>query len=600
MTYKSPVDDYRFNIHHMGLLEKLNKIPQYAEISQDIVDSVLDENVRIVENTIAPLNREGDLKGAQWQDGVVKSSPGFKEAYKTYVEGGWQGLAHDEKYGGQNFPQTINNATLENLNSANLSLSLCPLLTNGALFAIHEAGSQALKDTYIRKMVEGTWTGTMNLTEPQAGSDLALLKTKAIKQEDGTYRITGQKIFITWGEHDMTENIVHLVLARTPDAPEGVKGISLFVVPKFLVNEDGSLGKRNDVYCASLEHKLGIHASPTAVMMYGDNKGEVGAGAIGYLVGEENAGLKYMFIMMNEARFSVGVQGIGISERAMQQAFAYAQERLQGNTIDGSEGRKTVAINRHPDVQRMLLTMKSQVQGARSLAFYCAYCHDMARAAEDEETRKHYQSLSEYLVPIVKGFSTEMSMELTNLAIQVHGGMGFIEETGVAQHMRDARILSIYEGTTAIQANDLLGRKTYKDMGAACQAIGGQVQKTLQALEAEGSDTFKFIAARLQKSLKNYADTVMYLMQQGQARHLNEAFMGSVPYLMLSGYLFVGWKLAQSALVANKLDNKAYHEKIALAQFYAAHILPRTAALGQSVLAGEQAVQSATEVDFSV
>src|SRR5690606_12826084 len=424
----------------------------------------------------------------------------------------------------------------ENMNAANLAFSLCPLLTDGVIEALTAVGTEEQKARFIPPMLEGRWTGTMNLTEPQAGSDLALVATKAVKQEDGAYRLSGQKIFITYGEHDMAENIVHLVLARTPDAPKGVKGISLFIVPKFLVGEDGGLGARNDVWCASLEHKLGIHGSPTAVLLYGSGKGEVGEGAVGYLVGEENRGLEYMFIMMNAARFAVGTQGIALAERALQHATEYASERVQGQALEGSGG--PVAIVNHPDVQRMLLTMKALTEGARAVAYVAAAANDTARHHPDPAEQARSKSMYEYFVPVIKAFSTELSVEVASLGIQVHGGMGFIEETGAAQYYRDARILPIYEGTTAIQANDFVGRKVLRDGGAVVKALTEAMRQTVvevKAAAAEAGDDAEgmaLIAGQLEAAVDAYERAMRYVLTHAK-EGLRGVFMGSVPLLML-------------------------------------------------------------------
>lgn len=581
MSFKAATEDFQFNLMEMGLLKQVQSLPGFEEITDDVVPAVLEENARFVQEQVAPLNVLGDKQPCQWDNGVVKTTPGFKEALRDYTQAGWQALQHEVEYGGQNFPKLIAAATSENLNAANLAFALCPLLTDGCVEAIRQAGTEAQKQTFIPPMLDGRWTGTMNLTEPQAGSDLALLKTKAVKQADGTYRITGQKIFITYGEHDMSENIVHLVLARTPDAPAGVKGISLFIVPKFLVNEDGSVGKRNDVWCASVEHKLGIHGSPTAVLVFGDNKGEVGEGAIGYLIGEENTGLAHMFVMMNEARFNVGIQGIAVSERAYQHALAYAQERVQGNAIEGSDG--PVAIVDHPDVQRMLYTMRGLIEGARATALYGAMHHDMASHHPDEAIRKQHKALQEYLVPIVKAFSTEMSLEVTSLGVQVHGGMGFIEETGAAQYYRDARILPIYEGTTAIQANDFVGRKTWKDAGAVAKYFITEMGKTVAELKASNHANCQFIGEQLAEAVQAYEKSVNTVLSLGAQKALRAAFSGSVPFLMLAGYVHAGWQLAKAVLVAAQKEGDFYQQKVATATFYAAHLLPRVGALSGAV-----------------
>ncbi|WP_048768846.1 acyl-CoA dehydrogenase [Oligella urethralis] len=595
MSYKVPVDDINFNLKVMGLLEQIQALSAYEEISDDLVDAIIEENSRLVEEEIAPLNVVGDQDLPSCEQGEVSLSKGFKEALALFAEGGWQSLAHGPEFGGQGFPKLISTVLFENLNAANMAFALCPILTDGCIEAINQAGTEEQKQLYIPPMVEGRWTGTMNLTEPQAGSDLALLKSRAVRQDDGSYRISGQKIFITWGEHNASENIIHLVLARTPDAPAGVKGISLFVVPKFLVNEDGSLGKRNDVVCASLEHKLGIHGSPTAVMVFGDNQGEVGEGAIGYLIGEENDGLRHMFVMMNEARFAIGLQGTAISERALQMAWAYAQERLQGNAVEGGH-RDTVAINQHPDVRRMLMTIKSLTEGSRATALYAASCADLAKHHEDSEQRAHYQAIYEYLVPIVKGFATEMAQEATSLALQVHGGMGYIEETGVAQLYRDARILPIYEGTTAIQANDIIGRKTMRDEGAVAKYFVAEILETASGLTAHQHADLKFIGKALQAAAESYAKVVDSILSLGAERAMRQVFTASVSYLMLAGYMHTGWQLARQALVAAELDNG--NNKIATALFYAAQILPRVDALANAVFDSEQCVRSFEGIDF--
>ncbi|HTK00497.1 MAG TPA: acyl-CoA dehydrogenase, partial [Bordetella sp.] len=479
--------------------------------------------------------------------------------------------------------------------------SLCPLLTDGVIEALLTVGSETLRAAFVPNLVAGKWTGTMNLTEPQAGSDLAQVATRAVPQADGSYRLTGQKIFITYGEHDMAENIVHLVLARTPDAPRGVKGISLFVVPKFLPETDGSLGARNDVWCASLEHKLGIHGSPTAVLMYGAGKGDVGEGAVGYLVGEENRGLEYMFIMMNAARFAVGQQGIALAERATQQAVAYARERVQGRAVEGSSGPVTIA--HHPDVQRMLLTMRALTEGGRALSYVTAAAFDLASHHPDAETRARNRAFCEFLVPVVKGFCTESAVEVASLGVQVHGGMGYIEETGAAQHYRDARILPIYEGTTAIQANDLIGRKLLRDGGATARAILQAVRGTVDALQAAEADAgpedapaLALLRVNLLQAMQAQQQALEFMARTGMS-NVRAVFAGSVPLLMLTGVLLAGWQMARAALACQRLLRQAddgasewprdfLRNKRATAIFYGAHILPRAAALSAAVQAG--------------
>lgn len=602
MSYRAPIQDIRFVLKELAGLDNVLALPGFEEISQDLVDAVLEENARFVEQAIAPLNRAGDMTPAKWSDGAVATSPGFKKAFEEFAQGGWQGLQHEPEWGGQGLPKLVGAPASENMNAANLAFSLCPLLTDGVIEALTAVGTEEQKARFIPPMLEGRWTGTMNLTEPQAGSDLALVATKAVKQGDGTYRLSGQKIFITYGEHDMAENIVHLVLARTPDAPKGVKGISLFVVPKFMVGDDGALGARNDVWCASLEHKLGIHGSPTAVLLYGSGKGDVGEGAVGYLIGEENRGLEYMFIMMNAARYAVGIQGIAISERALQHASAYANERLQGQALEGSAG--PVAIANHPDVQRMLLSMRSLTEGARAVAYVAASASDISRHHADPAVRAQNKAVYEYLVPIVKGFSTEISVEVASLGLQVHGGMGFIEETGAAQFYRDARILPIYEGTTAIQANDFVGRKVLRDGGTVAKALAKEMRATVAQLEAAASaggkdaDGMALIARRLAAAVTAYESANEFVLGNAKGA-LRAVFLGSVPYLMLAGVVNAGWQLARAALVCGQqadADNASsfYTQKLATSVFYAAHILPRAESLSVAVCEGAVASQYAS------
>lgn len=594
MSYRAPIQDIRFVLKELAGLDAVLALPGFEEVSPDLVDAVLEENARFVEQAIAPLNRAGDTTPAKWSEGEVTTSPGFKKAFDAFAQGGWQGLQHEQEWGGQGLPKLVGAPASENMNAANLAFSLCPLLTDGVIEALTAVGTEEQKARFIPPMLEGRWTGTMNLTEPQAGSDLALVATKAVKQEDGAYRLSGQKIFITYGEHDMAENIVHLVLARTPDAPKGVKGISLFIVPKFLVGEDGGLGVRNDVWCASLEHKLGIHGSPTAVLLYGSGKGEVGEGAVGYLIGEENRGLEYMFIMMNAARYAVGIQGIAVSERALQQATAYANERFQGQALEGSAG--PVAIANHPDVQRMLLTMKSLTEGARAVAYIAAAACDISRHHADAAVRAQNKAVYEHLVPIVKGFSTEISVEVASLGLQVHGGMGFIEETGAAQYYRDARILPIYEGTTAIQANDFVGRKVLRDGGTVAGALAKEMRGTVAQLEAVAAkggadaDGIALIARRLAVAVSAYESATEFVLSNAKGA-LRSVFLGSVPYLMLAGVVHAGWQLARAALVCSQQADAGnasnfYTQKLVTSVFYAAHILPRAESLSVAVCEG--------------
>jgi len=588
MSYRAPVKDMLFDIRHLAGIDEIAKIPGFEEAGFDTAQAVLEECARFNEEVVAPLNVPGDRTPSSWNEGQVATTPGFKDAYRQYTEGGWQGLQHPVNYGGQGLPKTIGAACVEMLNSANLSFALCPLLTDGAIEALLTAGSEQLQATYLEKLVSGEWTGTMNLTEPQAGSDLALVRTRAEPQPDGTYKIFGTKIFITYGEHDMVDNIVHLVLARVAGAPEGVKGISLFVVPKFMVNPDGTQGARNDVHCVSIEHKLGIKASPTAVLQYGDH-----GGAIGYLVGQENRGLEYMFIMMNAARYAVGVQGIAIAERAYQKAVAYAKDRIQSRPVDGSIAASAPIIH-HPDVKRMLMTMRAYTEGCRAMASVAASAYDASHHHPDAEVRKQNQAFYEFLVPLVKGYSTEMSLEVTSLGVQVHGGMGFIEETGAAQYYRDAKILTIYEGTTAIQANDLVGRKTARDGGQTARAIAAQIEKTEAELARRDSVAARAVARRLTAARKAFLDVVDFIAGQAKGNP-NAAFAGSVPYLMLAGNLVAGWQLARSLLVAEDLaaqgEDKAFMDaKVVTARFYADHLLSRAPGLRDSIVEGADSV----------
>ncbi|HRN08702.1 MAG TPA: acyl-CoA dehydrogenase, partial [Ottowia sp.] len=587
MSYKAPVNDMLFNIEHLARIDQIAQMPGFEDAGLETAQAVLEECARFNEEVVAPLNFDADKAPSTHSGTSVTTSKGFKDAYKQYTEGGWQGLQHPSDFGGQGLPKTIGAACVEMLNSANLSFALCPLLTDGATEALLTAGSDELKSTYLEKLVSGDWTGTMNLTEPQAGSDLAQVRTRAEPQPDGTYKVFGTKIFITYGEHDMADNIVHLVLARVQGAPEGVKGISLFVVPKFMVNQDGSLGERNDVYCVSIEHKMGIKASPTAVLQYGDH-----GGAIGYLVGEENRGLEYMFIMMNAARYAVGVQGIAIADRAYQKAVQYANDRVQSRPVDGSVKGPATIIH-HPDVRRMLMTMRALTEGCRAMASTAAAAYDAAHHHPDAEVRQQNQTFYEFMVPLVKGYSTEMSLEVTDLGVQVHGGMGFIEETGAAQYYRDAKILTIYEGTTAIQANDLVGRKTARDGGLTAKAIASQIEATEEELAA-GSDDAKAVAKRLKAAREAFVDVVDYIAAQAKADP-NAAYAGSVPYLLLAGNLVAGWQLGRALLVAEKQlaaghDTAFMKAKVATARFYADHILTRVPGTRDAIVDGAGSV----------
>ena len=588
MSYVAPVKDMLFNIQHLAKIDQIAQIPGFEDAGFDTAQAVLEEAAKFNEGVLAPLNWEGDKNPSSWKNGVVTATPGFKEAFKQFTEAGWQGLQHPVDFGGQGLPKTIGAMCGEMQNSANMSFALCPLLSDGAIEALLTAGSDELKATYLEKLVSGQWTGTMNLTEPQAGSDLAAVRTRAEAQADGRYKGFGTKIYITWGEHDMAENIVHLVLARVAGAPEGVKGISLFVVPKFMVNADGSLGARNDVHCVSIEHKLGIKASPTAVLQFGDH-----GGAVGYLVGEENRGLEYMFIMMNAARYGVGVQGIAIAELAYQTAVRFSRERVQSRPVDGS-AKAGASIIHHPDVRRMLMTMRAYVEGCRAMASVAASAYDAAHHHPDAEVRKVNQTFYEFMVPLVKGYSTEMSLEVTSMAVQVHGGMGFIEETGVAQFYRDAKILTIYEGTTAIQANDLVGRKTARDGGQTAKALAAQIEATEADLLKSGTADALAVAKRLKAAREAFIDVVNFIASNTKANP-NAAFAGSVPYLLLAGNVMAGWQLARSLLVAQEqiaagTDVAFMQAKITTARFYADHLLVKAGGMRDSIVDGAECV----------
>jgi 3-(methylthio)propanoyl-CoA dehydrogenase len=600
MSYVPPVKDMTFVLEELADIASVATLPGLGDSNRDTVQAVLDEAAKLTAEVIAPLNVDGDRRPSEWRDGDVATTPGFGDAYRQFAEGGWQGISHPTDFGGQGLAKLIATPCIEMLNASNLSFALCPVLTDGAIDALLTAGSDELKTRYLPKLIAGEWTGTMNLTEPQAGSDLSLVRSRAEPQVDGSYKVFGTKVFITWGEHDMAENIVHLVLARTPKAPEGVRGISLFLVPKFLVNADGSLGARNDVHCVSIEHKLGIKASATAVLQYGDN-----GGAIGYLVGEENRGLEYMFIMMNAERFAVGLQGIGVSDAAYQKAAAYAKERIQSRPVDGSSAGP-VAIVHHPDVRRMLGTMRALTEGARALAYVAAAHSDIARHAGDAVTRAEHSAIYEYLVPIIKGWSTEMAVDVTSLGVQVHGGMGFIEETGAAQFYRDARILSIYEGTTAVQANDLVGRKTLRDGGAAAHALLEQIDHTLNALQAadagEATRVFDAMRRRLADGRDALAKVIAHILEYGK-HDPNGIYIGSVLYLKLAGIVLSGWQMARALLVAQRKraqDPVFYGAKIATVHCFAEYVLTQARALETAIVSarGDDPLFALTDAQF--
>ena len=591
MTYRAPINDMLFCMTELAGLDQVALLPGFEDAGLETAQAVLEECAKFNEGVVAPLNWEGDKNPSAWKDGVVTTTPGFKQAFRQFGEGGWQGLQHPVEFGGQGLPKTIGAACIEMINSASLSFALCPLLTDGAIEALLTAGSAEQRALYLPKMISGAWTGTMNLTEPQAGSDLAMVRTRAEPQADGSYKIFGTKIYITYGEHDMAPNIVHLVLARVAGAPEGVKGISLFIVPKFIVNPDGSLGARNDAHCVSIEHKLGIKASPTAVLQFGDH-----GGAVGTLIGEPNRGLEYMFIMMNAARYAVGVQGIAVAEMAYQKAAQFARDRVQSRPVDGSLPG-SAAIIHHPDVKRMLMTMRAYVEGCRAMAITAAAAFDASHHHADAQTRQQNQAFYEFLVPLIKGYSTEMSIEVASLGIQVHGGMGFIEETGAAQYLRDARILTIYEGTTAIQANDLVGRKTARDGGRTAKAIAAQIAATEARLAERDSVAAKAMLKRLRAGREAFEQVVDFVAAKTRTQP-NAVFAGSVPYLMLAGNVMAGWQMARALLVAEDglaagAENATFlRAKIATAHFYAEHLLSKVPGLRDSIVEGGESVSA--------
>jgi alkylation response protein AidB-like acyl-CoA dehydrogenase len=589
--YRAPLKDLQFVLHDLIGDGELQSCRDLGDYSADLADSVLAEADRFAQSILDPLYRTGDRDGAKWTPQGVVTPPGFKEAYAQFVEGGWPSLAHSLEFGGQGMPHVLASAVEEIWTSANCAFKLCPMLTHSAIEALEQVGTPAQQQTYLPKLISGEWSGTMNLTEPQAGSDLAQVRTRAVPAGDH-FKLFGQKIFITYGEHDFTSNIVHLVLARIDGAPGGVKGISLFLVPKFLPRKDGSPGERNDVSCLSIEHKLGIHASPTCVMAYGQKDG-----AIGYLVGEANAGLKHMFIMMNAARLAVGLEGYALAERSFQQAAEWARTRIQGRPpVAAADG--PAPIIHHPDVKRMLLTMKSHTEAMRALALYAAYLLDLGERHPDETIAEGAAGRAALLIPIVKGWSTESGIDLTSLGIQVHGGMGYVEETGAAQPYRDVRISSIYEGTTGIQANDLLNRKLSRDQGAAMNSLLAEATHELEAIQSKDDAVLGAKTAALEAlaTTQRSAGIVLKAMMSAPA----DAYAVSIPFLKLCGFAFGGWLLAKSAAIAERklaqggADRQFLAGKIASARFYADHILPQTLALARVV---EKGARSVVETD---
>jgi 3-(methylthio)propanoyl-CoA dehydrogenase len=583
-TYSAPLRDIRFVLEHVTPLAEVTALDPYAHADPDLVVGLLEEAGRFSSEAVAATNRDGDLEGARLDGDEVVLPASFKKVYDQYVAAGWGTLQHPTEFGGGGFPLLVANAVKETLTSANMAFSLGPLLTTGAVYLLAHHASEEQQQTYLPKMVTGEWAGTMNLTEPQAGSDVGAVTTKAVPQDDGTYRIAGQKIYITYGEHQLTENIIHLVLARLPDAPPGTKGISLFIVPKFLVNDDGSLGERNDVTCVSLEHKLGIHASPTCVMAYG----EQGEGAVGYLVGEPHTGMRGMFTMMNDARLGVGIQGLAIAERAYQQALAYAQERRQGRGPTSEPGEQSPIIE-HADVRRMLLTMKAYNEAMRALCYANAHAIDLAHASDDPVVREQQQKLADLLTPLSKAWSTDLGVEMTSLAVQVHGGMGYVEETGVAQHFRDARIAPIYEGTNGIQALDLVGRKLPYDGGAFVKGFLADQREVVSSLP----DELAALAGPLGDALDVLERTTDWIFAQRESP--NDVFAGATPYLRIFGTVVGGLYLAKGAAAAQRLldagdtgtfDADYLQARITVARFYAEQLLPQVHGLVGAVTAG--------------
>ncbi|MBV8150093.1 MAG: acyl-CoA dehydrogenase, partial [Candidatus Eremiobacteraeota bacterium] len=572
----------------------------YEETS-DVLDAILEEAGTFASEVLDPINASGDKEGCTWRDGAVTTPKGFKEAYHQFAKAGWIGLPVSPEYGGQGLPQLILGPTLEMWNAANVGFANGPLLNQGAIEAIELTGSPEQKERYIPRLVSGEWTGTMCLTEPQAGSDLGAVRAKAVLEGDH-YRISGQKIFITFGEHDLAENIVHLVLARLPDAPEGTKGISMFIVPKFLLKPDGTLGVRNDVHCASIEHKLGINANPTCTLNYGEKTG----GAIGYLVGEANRGLEYMFIMMNAARFSVGVQGLAIADRAYQSALAFAKERVQSRDIKDVTARNAPAVTiiHHPDVRRMLMSMKAQVEAMRALSYYTAAALDLSQRAPEESRRKESRAFVELMIPVVKGWCTETAIEVCSTALQVFGGMGFIEETGIAQQYRDVRITAIYEGTTGIQALDLVGRKLIRDMGTTATRVIGEMKKFAATLDAENPD-LAAIRERLEKGIDALAATSQAIGMSAMG-DLRNGIACSVPYLRLWGVVAGGWQMARAAQIAaakiadGDAEADFYEAKLATARFYADHVLTQASWLREEIVSGAPSVMALSEDQFEL
>ncbi|MEO3433211.1 acyl-CoA dehydrogenase [Inquilinus sp. CAU 1745] len=595
-SYAAPIQEMRFVLSRLVGLDRLAELPGYEEATPELVDAILEEAGKLASGVLAPLNHSGDRERSVLENGIVRTPKGFKEAYAAYREGGWNSVPFSPDHGGQGLPWTVGMAIQEMWHSANMAFGLCPTLNQSAVELLEAHGTPEQQRTYLEKLISGEWTGTMNLTEPQAGSDVGAVRTKATRQDDGSYRIVGQKIFITYGEHDLTENIIHMVLARTPGAPDGIKGISLFIVPKLLVAEDGTPGARNDLRCAGLEHKLGIHASPTCVMAFGDN-----GGATGYLVGEENRGIEYMFTMMNNARLSVGLQGVAIAERAYQQARGYARDRIQGR--DMATGKEGARIIQHPDVRRMLMDMKAQTEAARALTYHAAAALDRARRHPDAGERRRAQALVDLLTPVVKAWSTDVGCEVSSAGVQIHGGMGYIEETGAAQHFRDARIAPIYEGTNGIQANDLMFRKVARDGGAAAKAFIGEMNNFDELLVEESGDRLTAIRRRLAEAVKTLNEATDHILRTVVTDQISVAAVAT-PYLRMFGIVAGGYMMARSALAAAEAledgegDPSFLEAKLVTAQHYADQILPQARGLLTPIIDGPRTIMALAEDQF--
>jgi len=594
--YQPPLQDMRFTLNELADMSMVSGLPGFEDATPDLVDAILEEAGKLGRDVLAPLNHSGDQQGSILENGVVRTPDGFKEAYQLYTDSGWGSIQFDPEYGGQGLPWLVATAVSEIWHSANMSFSLCPLLTQGAVEVVHAYASDELKNKFLEHLISGRWNGTMNLTEPQAGSDLSRIKTKAVKSADH-YLISGQKIFITYGEHDMTDNIIHMVLARTPDAPDGIKGISLFLVPKFILDENGEPGVRNDLKCVSIEHKLGINASPTAVMSYGDNDG-----AVGYLIGEENQGIQYMFTMMNNARLAVGLEGVGIGERAYQQALNYAKDRQQSREV-GSPSKDAAPIIRHPDIKRMLLLMKSQTEAARGLAYFVASKLDIAKRHPEKNERLKAQGLCDLLTPVVKAWSTDNGIEIASLGVQIHGGMGYIEETGAAQHYRDARIASIYEGTNAIQANDLIARKIGREQGQTMIKFITLCRQLLPQLKAPNNKDLFGLYTSFKEALCILDATTNWVVNTFNTDSV-QVFAGAVPYLKLCGLITGAWVLNRGALRAVALRDEHVYSKrflegrIISAQFFSDHLLIQAQGLSNTIMKGADAIIAADDDIF--